>query len=176
MSETWRDVPGFDGLYEVSSMGRVRSWKIQGNTTRKAAKPRITKLKQDRYGYNVAVLKKDGKNMHLKVPRLVLEVFVGPADDRQACHNNGQRTDDRLENLRWDTVAANAADRKKHGTQIYGTQAYNAKLTEEDVRWARSVFVRRHPEFGSVALARELGVSQSVMHAALTGKSWKHIT
>jgi hypothetical protein len=174
--ETWKSIRGYDGWYEVSNQGRVRSWKTGGPHTARSDSPRILKLKVDKDGYPSIVIKHQGKNRSHRVSRLVLETFIGPSPDRQACHNNGDKTDNRLSNLRWDTPSGNTSDKLIHGTQPLGTGAYNAKLTEEAVRWARSVYRPWHPEYGSIALARRFDVSQSVMHAAISGVTWKHVT
>jgi hypothetical protein len=68
------------------------------------------------------------------VHRLVLETFVGPCPpDMQGCHNNGDFTDNRLDNLRWDTCKANMADKRRHGTMARGSRIGTSKLIQADV-------------------------------------------
>ncbi|MFD5308286.1 NUMOD4 motif-containing HNH endonuclease [Streptomyces ardesiacus] len=173
--EHWKPVRGYDGWYEISDQGQVRSWKKSVQHFTRLDKPRLLKLKVDKDGYLSVTLKLNGKNRPHRIARLVLETFVGPRPGLHACHNNGNRTDNRIENLRWDTAAGNVADKIVHGTQPLGSSAYNAKLTEEAVLWARKVYTPRHPEYGSIPLAKKFGVSQSVMHAAISGVTWAHI-
>jgi hypothetical protein len=90
----------------------------------------------------------------------------------QACHNNGNRQDNRLTNLRWDTPLNNTRDKVSHGTQMYGPDFSQSKLTADIVREARRLYVPKHPEYGNNALAKRYGVSAPTMHKAIQGKTW----
>ena len=118
--EEWRPVPGHPG-YEVSSRGRVRSldrvmevgsrW---GKTVLLPLKGRMLRQATRPSGHRTLGLT-GGQTRD--VHALVLEAFVGPRPDgMEACHNNGDPADNRLENLRWDTRRENALDRIRHGT------------------------------------------------------------
>ena len=87
---------------------------------------------KNRCGYKMITLNLDGgKKKTCYVHRLVLESFIEkPNDGLQACHNNGDRCDNRLENLRWDTPGNNFLDRKEHGTWPKGVLNSNCKITE----------------------------------------------
>lgn len=106
--EQWAAIPGYEGLYEASSLGRVRN-------TRK-----LQVLKQRLHstrGYPVVELCKEGVSRETLVHRLVLLAFRGlPAQGYEGCHNNGIRTDNRLDNLRWDSHSGNSVDQVRHGT------------------------------------------------------------
>ena len=127
MNEQWRTIPGFDGLYEVSDHGRVRSI---GRVVRKAngvlltVPPKILRSNPPPAGkYHKVGLRKDGRTITITVHRAVLLAFVGPAPaGTEGCHNNGNPGDNRLSNLRWDTRSANNLDAVAHGTH------YNAAL------------------------------------------------
>ena len=120
MSETWRAVVGWEGLYSVSDMGRVRSeartvWVNRGAGHPSQRGARILKPAISR-GYQRVVLQLDGQTQNVAVHRLVLSTFVGPCPPgMEACHANDVRDDNRLSNLRWDTKAANCADRTRNG-------------------------------------------------------------
>ena len=103
--EQWRAVPGYEGLYSVSDLGRVRS--------HNAAKGRILKPRVlEGTGYRAITLCRNGLKSYRHVAHLVLEAFVGPRPrGYHACHGNSIRTDNRLTNLRWDTASANALER-----------------------------------------------------------------
>jgi hypothetical protein len=105
----WKKVPGFDGDYEVSVQGQVRS--------HKGLFPRVLKQSVDSTGYKkVNLYRGDGPETYY-VHRLVLLVFVGPKPaGMEACHNNGKKTDNRLSNLRYDTHYANIQDAVEHGS------------------------------------------------------------
>lgn len=123
--ERWRPVVGFEGLYEVSDMGRVRSldrtvWR-DGPSYRRAHqlayRGRQVALQQQKKGYVGLVLWKDGRGRSRRVHQLVLEAFVGPCPEgMEALHGTGVRHDNCLINLRWGTPVENAADRVRHGT------------------------------------------------------------
>lgn len=115
--EEWRPVPGFEGSYEVSDRGRVRS--LDRIVTDKAGTKRrylgrMLALTENRSGHLYVKL---GRANTLKVHRLVLEAFVGPCPDGQVCcHNDGDPANNNLSNLRWDSHSENMRDRVSHGT------------------------------------------------------------
>lgn len=103
--EMWKPVVGYEGLYEVSNFGRVRSLK----RTRKGkcesecgVKERILKQSEHTKGYLVCGLSKDGKLKYFKVHRLVAEAFI-PNPDNKPCidHINACKSDNRVDNIRW---------------------------------------------------------------------------
>ena len=118
-AEEWRPVLGYEGIYDVSSMGRVRSharWIDNGSGKPRLQSGRVLKTTL-RGGYPALGLTRDGKTWRVAVHILVLIAFIGPRPAGQyACHGNGDRTDNRVENLRWDTNSANQLDAVKHGT------------------------------------------------------------
>jgi hypothetical protein len=119
--ETWKPIPGYEGLYDVSDLGRVRSlervrphWTGTGTISSPAQMLRLP-IRPD--GYRKVQLSRNGKARHHTVHSLVLEAFIGPRPANfDACHNNGDGSDNRLVNLRWDTKSANTLDTVKHGT------------------------------------------------------------
>lgn len=114
--ERWRAIPGWEGLYEVSDLGRVRSLDHQGR--RQFHRGRILKeLVVTRTGYRGVGLHRDGSVEQAYVHELVLRAFVGPRPEGfQTRHLNGQNTDNRLANLKYGTPVENAADKVLHGT------------------------------------------------------------
>lgn len=119
-TEEWRPVVGYEGYYEVSSFGRVKSLKrvVPGRPgVPRPVRERILARVLNDSGYPIVTLRKDGKRSLHRVHRLVLVAFVGPAPEGlQGCHNDGDSTNNHLTNLRWDSVSANAKDRIRHGT------------------------------------------------------------
>lgn len=109
--ERWLPVPGWEGLYEVSDLGRVRSLDRPNGL-----RGRVRVLSVGSHGYLDVGLCDGGVRRTRLVHRLVLEAFVGPCPEGQeACHADSDRTNNRLSNLRWDTTKANAADRVAAG-------------------------------------------------------------
>ena len=118
-AEQWRPIPGYEGLYEVSDHGRVRSLdrvvRRGAHTLRLPGE--IKALVDNGHGRKRAYLSRDGQMQRPQVHRLVLETFVGPCPaGMEACHNDGNPANNRLENLRWDTGSENMRDKRRHGT------------------------------------------------------------
>lgn len=112
--EIWRDVVGYEGLYQVSSMGRVKSlecWLYNGHRyflkREKILKP-AEDLRHKARGYLRVSLFKDGKKKRFFVHRLVASAFIpNPENKPEVDHVNTIKTDNRLENLRWATSKEN---------------------------------------------------------------------
>ena len=113
-TERWLPVPGYEGRYDVSDMGRVKSLARSGirsdgrrfNVQERVLAPPIHKV-----GYPIVMLWRNNKSKTLYVHRLVLEAFVGPCPDgMECCHHNDDPLDNRLSNLRWDDRKGNMSD------------------------------------------------------------------
>lgn len=117
-TERWRAVVGYEGHYEVSDWGRVRSLDRTLPVSRRGFTSRFYPGRTRRLG-----LSSSGR-MHValygkqwQVHHLVLSAFVGPRPSgTECCHNNGNPVDNRLVNLRWDTHRSNCMDMQVHGT------------------------------------------------------------
>lgn len=119
--EVWKPVLGFEGQYEVSNLGRVKSLdRIDAGG--RNWKGRIMKP-WDTRGYGSVTF---GKRTKRRVNRLVCEAFNGPApkDKPHALHRNGNPKDNRPENLYWGDDADNTADKMKHGTHPQKTKTH----------------------------------------------------
>jgi thymidylate synthase (FAD) len=114
-TERWRAVAGWEGLYEVSDKGRVRTVSMRQGV-RELHKPRKAAVGAN--GYDVVSLSRGGKTRTYTAHRLVLEAFEGPCPPGHvARHLDGNRAHNRLENLTWGTAEENARDRIRHGSQ-----------------------------------------------------------
>jgi HNH endonuclease/NUMOD4 motif len=115
-TETWRPVLGYEGLYEVSDLGRVRSLDRivrNGYGTRKHA-GRILALGKRTYW--LATLSKDGVRKSHDVHVLVAEAFLGPRPPGMyCCHHDDDKDNNRADNLRWDTPGNNNRDTVRNG-------------------------------------------------------------
>lgn len=122
VGETWLDIAGYEGLYQVSNLGRVKSLdrlRHTGYGYHSVVKGRILKLQKKQNGYLYAVLVKPGFNgSHKPVHRLVLKAFQPrlDANEFQVNHLNGSKTDNRLPNLEWCTASENST----HAYQVLG--------------------------------------------------------
>jgi hypothetical protein len=172
MKEVWQPVRGYEGLYEVSDQGRVRSLPSQKwNGAAWTKKPGcIRKTSIGAHGYPAVDLKHNGHRKTFTVHTLVLTAFVGPRPTGQECrHLNGNRADSRLCNLAWGTPSENDQDRKRHGTFIQGEMHGNARLTEHDVRLIRSM------RGTQAAIAKRFAVSPSLVSMIKAGQRWAHV-
>lgn len=111
MDEQWRDVPDFEGLYQVSDLGRVKSLartaRVQGDSCRRVAE-RILTPNKTRGEYLSICLCKNGKKTTLPIHRLVAQSFLAnPEDKRTVNHINGDKKDNRATNLEWNTYSEN---------------------------------------------------------------------
>lgn len=173
MTEIWRQVVGYEGLYEVSSLGRVRTLGRMrkcingGGSYWQGPRLRATPIDHTSTGYRYVGLFKDGKNTKHMVHSLVLESFVGPRPiGMECCHNDGDRANAKLANLRWDTKRGNKADQVLHGTAPRGENGPRAILTVELTQW-----IRESPQ-SSASIAPVFGVSASTVRAVRIGQNW----
>ena len=110
--EHWVPAYGYERDYEVSSLGRVR--RTTGQTAGRVLR---AYPKRDRYLY--VGLSRDGHTRSIPVHRLVLESHVSPRPEgMHACHEDGDRRNPALSNLRWDTPSANNLEKREHGTHV----------------------------------------------------------
>ena len=134
--ERWLPVVGYEGLYEVSDLGSVRSLD-RVDSYGHHRKTRVLKPIPNGSGHYQVRLYRNGKSeSYPYVHRLVLETFVGPCPKGMfSCHWNDDPSDNRLENLRWDTEKANQADklRNGHNTNANKTHCKNGhEYTDEN--------------------------------------------
>lgn len=159
--ETWKKIVDVQD-YEVSDLGRVRSIK----------KNRKLVLKPQKHtgGYRIVTFWRNGvATVHL-VHKLVLTVFIGPRPEgQQACHGNGDKADNRLLNLRWDTPAANQADRILHGTRFGRSRAPGSRrVTPEIITRVRSAI-----EINISAVARDLKLPRTTVADIVNHRTYK---
>jgi len=181
MTEVWKAVVGYEGQYEVSDLGRVRSLDRE-----------MTYQRRDQYsGRDLIIVRKRrgcmlrpgrmprghlsvalGRKNSICVHVLVLNAFVGPCPPgHECCHGDDVPGNNVLGNLRWGTRSDNLYDAVRTGKKPVGENSYISKLKNSDIPIIRSLF-------GVVSyrvIGRRYGVSDSTIRQIKNGQSWKHI-
>lgn len=163
--EKWKAVVGFEGRYEVSDQGRVRSLDRQivvktrwGTMTVRVIPGRAIRayVNTQRGGYRYVNLRLEGQQHMRRVARLVALAFHGPCPlGKEVAHKNGVATDDRVENLAYKTPKENAADRFLHGTVLSGERHPGARLSDTQAAEIRQL----RNQVSQKELAARYGVS-----------------
>lgn len=119
MSEIWKDIKRYEGLYQVSNIGKIK---------RIGKNERIKKTFIDKNGYERVELSKLGVNKKYSVHRLVAEAFINNCfNKKEINHKNGIKTDNRVENLEWVTRSENEL------------HAYRTKLAQNSIKQREAV-------------------------------------
>lgn len=140
MQEMWKNIEGYDGNYQISNLGRVRS--TIDNHQNKRCVPKIRKSRIGNSGYLYVNLWKDGKPKSEKVHRLVASCFCEkPADAECVNHINGIKTDNRAENLEWCTYSDNSKKAYEMGL---------IKATKGSLNGMYGIHGKEHPSSKSV--------------------------
>jgi len=179
--EIWKAVYGYEGRYEVSTFGRVRSLNrkiMMDNGKFKTIQGRILKPRLEGYEiskrYLFVSLYKDGKEKQRKIHHLVLEAYVGHRPrNMEGCHKNGNSLDNKVSNLKWATRKENARDKIRHGTTGRGDKSPTAILTSDKVRMIRVLANSKGMTIRK--LASDFGVADTTIHDIISRKSWKFI-
>lgn len=169
--EEWRDIPGFEGEYQVSDLGNVRGLdRVLVKPDAIRGYPRTVKgqvLKAgDVNGYLAVSL---GGKPHY-VHQLVALAFIGQRPNGlEVCHNNGIKTQNFPENIRYGTPLENTSDKFKHGTMASGEKI--SRLKEDEVR-----AIRRRATYQPVKeIATAFGISPTTVAQIISGARWKHL-
>lgn len=184
LDEKWEPVPGFSD-YEASSLGRVRSVDrvvsiADGWHGAKHRSLRGSLLRQMPYGnpatglYLRVTLYRNKRGVPLQVHRVILFAFRGnpPTADHIGAHNDGNRFNNRLSNLRWATRSENEADKVVHGTRGFGEKHAAAKFTDE---LAINLILDMRHGMSGVAASRKWGVSVPQAHNLYHGKQRSYL-
>lgn len=176
--EEWRPLPAYEGLYAVSNLGRIMNTRIlSGRKRRPCRVPRwgcVMSPHHNHDGYLIIHLCKEGKSTSRGLHGLVLSAFAGPRPDGYVCnHIDGNRENNRVENLEWCTQKANIYNAMERGTHPKGERSSGAKLTEVQVREIRRLEAEGLTQS---ALARQFGVSTGTVSNIIRRHTWSHIS
>lgn len=160
--ELWLPVPDFED-YQISNFGRVKSFKYKT--------PRILKPKFKPNGYLCVCLCKDGATKTFLVHRLVALCFIpNPLNKPEINHCDGCKFNNHVSNLEWATRSENVRHAVDTGLQPSGEDNYQAKLTNDQVR-----YIRENPDgLNQYKLADLFNANQATISGIQLGKKWKH--
>ena len=166
----WRPIPDW-ASYEVSSDGRVRRVRqSKGVLAGRVLRP----LLNNKTGYLSVCLCERPRTKRVDIHRLVALAFHGPAPSSRyvVAHNNGIRTNNTAENLRWATQAENLRDCRAHGTAMIGSRNPSSSISELDV-----LAIRRMKTFGipRTVIAEGYGMHLRSIFRILSKTSWEHV-
>lgn len=111
--ETWKDVDGYEGIYEISNLGRLRSYYAKNGRLVNTSK--LIKGKLDKDGYREVALSKNGKVKYTRIHRLVAEAFIDGDISLEINHKDGDKLNNTVDNLEWVTTKENIQHAHKTG-------------------------------------------------------------
>ncbi len=180
--EIWKSIAGYEGCYEISDYGQVRSLSrivafrnCMGTLVTRQFQSRLLKCICNYYGYAIVGLYDPihHRRRQHKIHRLVLNTFVGPCPPGQeGRHLDGDKLNNQLGNLCWGTSKENNADRVVHGTSNQGERHGSAKLTNDKVRQIRKL---RSDGWAYLKIAHKYKVDRVAVMNIVKRKSWKHV-
>ena len=169
VNEIWRDVIGYEGLYQVSNLGRIKSF--HGKFERIMT---IDLCKSS--GYAKISLSKNRHSKTFNVHRLVAIAFIpNPQNKPQINHKNGNKLDNRVENLEWSTCSENTQHAFDTGLAkiLRGVNNGAAKLTAAQIAEIRSMCVIGDKNSGIRSLARKFNVSEHTIFRIIHFETFK---
>jgi hypothetical protein len=167
-AEHWRDVVGYEGRYQVSDFGRVRS--LLGRDI-KVLKPTCNGRHADYL--TVELWDVSGKRRQRFVHSLVIRAFRGspPTSAHRCAHDDGDNQNNSLTNLLWKTMKENMDDRERHGRTARGETSGKAKMTEAQAVIIKSLLA----DHSDKKIAGLVGVSHRSVEAIRAHRTWKHL-
>jgi len=167
MDEYWGKISGFEDYYEVSNIGNVRNIKYGSY---------ILKPHDNGTGYLMLCLCVNDIRTYKTIHQLVANTFLGPTPEgKEINHKDGNKLNNRLENLEYITRSENIRHAFKLGliTRLKGEQRTNAKLTDEGVR-----DIKKRLKVGDkiTAIARDHNIPYQRVQLIRDGIAWPHIT
>lgn len=176
MKEVWKEIEGYEGFYEISNLGNVRS--VGGQIGTSLRKPRVLAQSSTKDGYKKVRLQRNEKDKTVQVHRLVAEYFIdNPHNYDTVNHKDGDKTNNKVENLEWCNRSYQMYHAYEKGlkTSRIGSTNANAKLTPDDVRYIRKMYKKHDKEFGASALGRKFGTTHRVIGLIVRNESYRDV-
>lgn len=168
MKEQWKDVKGFEEYYQISDQGNVYSKRSE-----RLLHQSLTGSKYPKVSFSI----KQGRTYHM-VHRLVAEAFISnPENKRTVNHIDGNKSNNNLSNLEWNSYSENCLHAFRTGLHIphdvTGIKNPRALVTEDEVRGIRKMLETKL--YFDREIAKVYGVSRELINAIKLGKTWKEL-
>ena len=177
--EVWKPIPEYEGIYEVSNMGRVRSITRRifcNNGKSYIQNGQIIKPCLQTNGYLFVGLHNKGIMKQYRIHRLVAEAFLTNSDNKlEVNHIDRNKTNNKSVNLEWVDHKENMAHGKSTTLHINKKIAWNKKLTIKEARKIRKEYLPNDRKYSTRALARKYGVSPNVIAKIIRNETYKEI-
>lgn len=183
MIEEWRDVEGFEGFYQVSNLGRVRSLdrivpypnsRYVNGVGKREFLGKILKLNTNKHGYLQVTLRKNGIQTTHKVHQLVAIAFLKKPDFRCVVnHKNSKRDDNQVDNLEWCTQQQNLMHAAEKGAMSRFENSHNnTTITKETVLQIRKLY-----EGGQkiITIANSYNLKHNHVESIVKRRTWRHL-
>ncbi len=167
--EIWKDIPNYEGLYQVSNRGSVKVLPKNANRKEKILKPNM------KYpGYFYLNLVKNRQSRHYTIHRLVALTFIpNPENKKEVNHIDANKLNNLIPNLEWCTRQENIRHRDLNSLSPRGEKNGSSKLKEKQVRKILNLY--NSGKIKCVTMARKYGVGQSTISDIIRRKTWRHI-
>lgn len=160
MEEIWKDIKGYDGLYQISNFGMVKSVRYNTNKILSVIHNTIT-------GYNSVGLCYKNRRETMYIHRAIALAFIeNPTNKPHINHKNGVRDDNDINNLEWVTSSEN----HKHKYDVLGYKQHRRKHTEEEVLKIRGMY--RNSKISQIKLVEIFNSNKATINKILKNKAY----
>ena len=166
--EEWRDIIDYEGRYQVSNFGRVKSFYFKRQT--------ILRANVFKKIYPSVSLNKNGKAKSHSIHVLVALAFIpNPENKPYVNHEDNDHKNNCIWNLNWATPKENNNHAISLGVYKFGSESPKALLTPEQVLEIRRLYVKSSRQFGLPALAKQFNVAKTTIHRIVKGKGYSDV-
>jgi len=197
MNEIWKDIKEYEGLYQVSSLGKIRRIRFINNIVNKPQVRILSTRKIDNLGYPTVCLCKNNHTKYKRVHRIVAETFIlNPLNLPCVNHKDGNKTNNNVDNLEWCTHSYNTKHALKNGlinaekrhkasqknikkaqkksrVLNIGETNPSAVLKENDILEIRNIYSNK--KMSSKQLAKKYNVHITTIQRIISKKTWAHV-